>query len=358
LRWTVKKTILLTLVLVSTALFAAGYKLYTGKVIFWDSTSPNPTDEATAIVQIDSKTKGFLLPRLSTAQKDTLGLVPPATGLMVYDETKNKVFFWNGNKWSASGGGVGGGFEYLALAEINADDIQDAQLTQFATGNAATYPTIGGAPTLNGALTRPITPSTDFYDSVENTAVYKYAAVAGQNETNDFVLSLPTTYPTAYAQPGHLARVRLWYYTNAPDGAFTFQLYCDAGPTLQPEPFGNRQSINTDVGPDDLRSGEGTIHTSDWVVDDACGNFRVGFTVNVDLADTEYILFDNFRAGILPVEGIKTIKSLANNQATLTDTGVVLPVDAIAVDMNISVYIDADEAGTPTPGVDAYELLI
>ena len=215
-----KKTILLTLVLVSTALFAAGYKLYTGKVIFWDSTSPNPVDEATALVQMDSVSKGFLPPRMTTAQRDALTPIPPATGLTVYDTDRNKVYVWNGSKWAVSGSGVGGGFEYLALAEIAADDVSD--VSGFLTGNVATFPDLTGAAVALGNLTREVTPTTDFYDPVENTAVYKYAVDAGEDETNDYVLTPATEYPVGYATPEHFARTRFWYWTMLLQTASSF----------------------------------------------------------------------------------------------------------------------------------------
>jgi hypothetical protein len=44
---------------------------------------------ASAKVQIDSTTKGFLPPRMTTTQKNAIG--SPAAGLMVYDTTLNKL---------------------------------------------------------------------------------------------------------------------------------------------------------------------------------------------------------------------------------------------------------------------------
>jgi hypothetical protein len=44
---------------------------------------------ASAITQIDSTTKGFLPPRMTTVEK--LAISTPAAGLMVYDTTLNKL---------------------------------------------------------------------------------------------------------------------------------------------------------------------------------------------------------------------------------------------------------------------------
>jgi hypothetical protein len=56
-------------------------------------TSPN----ASARLQVDSTTKGFLPPRMTTTQKNAIA--SPATGLMVYDTTLNVISFYNGTMW-------------------------------------------------------------------------------------------------------------------------------------------------------------------------------------------------------------------------------------------------------------------
>ena len=58
-----------------------------------------------AIVQIDSTTKGFLLPRMTTTQKNAIS--SPATGLQVYDTTLNLISSYNGTSWVSGGGGGG-----------------------------------------------------------------------------------------------------------------------------------------------------------------------------------------------------------------------------------------------------------
>jgi hypothetical protein len=47
------------------------------------------TESASAIVRLDSITRGFLPPRMSTAQKNAIGT--PAAGLVIYDTTLNKL---------------------------------------------------------------------------------------------------------------------------------------------------------------------------------------------------------------------------------------------------------------------------
>ena len=52
---------------------------------------------ASAQVQIDSTTKGFLPPRMTTAEKTAIAT--PAAGLMVYDTTLNKMCVYTGAAW-------------------------------------------------------------------------------------------------------------------------------------------------------------------------------------------------------------------------------------------------------------------
>ena len=57
------------------------------------------TDETSAILNVSSTTKGFLPPRMTNAQM--LAIATPASGLMVYDTTNNKLNYYNGTTWVA-----------------------------------------------------------------------------------------------------------------------------------------------------------------------------------------------------------------------------------------------------------------
>ena len=56
------------------------------------------TSYASAQFGIDSTTKGFLPPRMTTTQKNAIA--SPATGLMVYDTTLNLMALYNGTIWT------------------------------------------------------------------------------------------------------------------------------------------------------------------------------------------------------------------------------------------------------------------
>ncbi len=53
---------------------------------------------ASAVLELDSTTKGFLPPRMTTTERDAIS--SPATGLMVYNTTTNKAQCYNGTTWN------------------------------------------------------------------------------------------------------------------------------------------------------------------------------------------------------------------------------------------------------------------
>ena len=59
----------------------------------------NPTPDPTAALDIESTTKGVLIPRVTATQRVAIGGGSPATGLLVYDTTLNGFFYFNGTGW-------------------------------------------------------------------------------------------------------------------------------------------------------------------------------------------------------------------------------------------------------------------
>jgi len=58
----------------------------------------NGTPVASAQMQVDSTTRGFLPPVMTTTQKNAIA--SPAAGLVVYDSTTNKLQCYNGSTWN------------------------------------------------------------------------------------------------------------------------------------------------------------------------------------------------------------------------------------------------------------------
>jgi hypothetical protein len=71
-----------------------------GVVGFSQQVSFGGTDisNASAQVEVNSTTKGFLPPRMTTTQKNAIA--SPATGLQVFDTTLNQMSYYNGTTWT------------------------------------------------------------------------------------------------------------------------------------------------------------------------------------------------------------------------------------------------------------------
>ncbi|MFI5220377.1 MAG: tail fiber domain-containing protein [Bacteroidia bacterium] len=65
----------------------------------------NPAPDASALWDMVSTDKGILIPRMTSAQRN--GIASPANGLLVYDNTLGKFYFFNGTIWLPIGGNLG-----------------------------------------------------------------------------------------------------------------------------------------------------------------------------------------------------------------------------------------------------------
>lgn len=63
------------------------------------------TIDASAILQANSTSRGFLAPRMTTAERDAIS--SPATGLLIYNTTTSAFNTYDGATWGAIGGGGG-----------------------------------------------------------------------------------------------------------------------------------------------------------------------------------------------------------------------------------------------------------
>jgi hypothetical protein len=78
----------------NTLLIQTSNARYFGSSFIFGNATPN----ASAHVQMDSTTQGFLPPRMTTTQKNAIA--SPAAGLVVYDSTTNKLCCYNGSTWN------------------------------------------------------------------------------------------------------------------------------------------------------------------------------------------------------------------------------------------------------------------
>lgn len=63
----------------------------------WGMGAGISTVAASAVLDLQSTAKGFLPPRMTTAQKNAIS--SPSEGLMVYDLTLHHPFYYNGSSW-------------------------------------------------------------------------------------------------------------------------------------------------------------------------------------------------------------------------------------------------------------------
>jgi hypothetical protein len=64
------------------------------------------TPDASSILEMRTTSKGLLIPRMTTAERDAI--TSPATGLMVFNTTSNKFNFYNGSSWTVLFSGTSG----------------------------------------------------------------------------------------------------------------------------------------------------------------------------------------------------------------------------------------------------------
>lgn len=68
---------------------------FVGATAFGSTSAP----VATALVEMTSTTQGFLPPRMDSTARDAIS--SPATGLIIYNTSTNKINFYNGSAWEA-----------------------------------------------------------------------------------------------------------------------------------------------------------------------------------------------------------------------------------------------------------------
>ena len=69
------------------------------QVVITDDGSPETVDNS-AVFELQSNSKGMIAPKMTTAQRNAIA--NPATGLIVFDTSYNRIFVYNGSEWETS----------------------------------------------------------------------------------------------------------------------------------------------------------------------------------------------------------------------------------------------------------------
>jgi hypothetical protein len=151
------------------------------------------TASADAVVNIISTTKGILIPRMTTTQRNAIG--SPSTSLLIYNTTTTQYELYTGSTWQSLASYINGtltvtgaaslqstlnvtGASTFANVTINGDETINGILT--VTGNSVLASVTGGSTTL-GSLT--VTGATSLQSTLSVTGNTTLASVTGVNVT-------------------------------------------------------------------------------------------------------------------------------------------------------------------------------
>ena len=101
--------------------------------------------DSSSLLSISSTTKGFLLPRMTTTQRNAIST--PTTGLQIFNTDTNQINYYNGVSWSTiqAGGIINPGTQYqLAYYATTGDSLSGLPLI---TGTRALQSDANGLPT-------------------------------------------------------------------------------------------------------------------------------------------------------------------------------------------------------------------
>lgn len=110
------RRLLMVALCLSSAIFTANAQ---NKTLGVGITTPNPN----AALHVESPTanQGFIMPRLTTAQRTSMSSLLTAAdkGLMLYDTDLNTIYIWNGAAWKSTAGVATNGLDTLSHFKIN-----------------------------------------------------------------------------------------------------------------------------------------------------------------------------------------------------------------------------------------------
>lgn len=83
------------------------------------------TPASGAVLDVNSTTKGFVVPRMTTAQRTTLGNTIPVNGVVVYDTDLKSFWYWDTDIW-----------RQIAASGLNLSNIKYGDVSNYSTFEA------------------------------------------------------------------------------------------------------------------------------------------------------------------------------------------------------------------------------
>jgi hypothetical protein len=172
------------------------------------------TPASGSMLDVKSTTKGFIVPRMTTAQRTTLGGTSPVNGVVVYDTELKSFWYWENDVWNQ-----------IAASGLNLTNIKFGDAANYSTFEADGTLMMYGTATvwddimIPGLATRSNTNPPSFLPFIGGTFL-NYFDDAGANSENQvyFTVQFPhswagsTIYPhvhwTPETDPGAASSVR------------------------------------------------------------------------------------------------------------------------------------------------------
>ena len=142
-----------------------------------------------AMLDVKSTTKGFMVPRMTTSQRNTLGGTTPANGVVVYDTDLKSFWYWDSGAW----------FQ-LAASGINLNNIKFGDASNYSTFEAdGTLLMVGNATVwddiqIPGFSTKASTNAPTFAMFMGGTFINYFEDVSNNENQVFFTVQLPHTW--------------------------------------------------------------------------------------------------------------------------------------------------------------------
>ncbi|HPM86807.1 MAG TPA: hypothetical protein PKX27_02395, partial [Bacteroidales bacterium] len=320
------------------------------------------TPESSSILELRSTVRGFLAPRMTTAQRIALGSTTPAAGLLVYDTETKSFWYWDAG-WKAFASGAWGTSNQL-LGMNDAGDANEYKTllgttNQINVAHSAGQITLstpqdihtGASPVFHGLTVSDLSPNAGVYTDGSRalTSTPPLSGVIGYWSRTGNVLS-PVTVGDHVTTSGNIYTTGTGTITSA--GLLTgnsgavisggiinlnndsnFPVNINTGNSTGPVTIGN--SNNTITLP--AFSTAGVVHNS------ATGLLSTGLIVNDDIANATINLKTKV-TGILPIAngGTNSGAPLQNHRVMVSRGGQIVEAGHLANGM-IIVGKDDDE---------------